>query len=250
MPMPKPKQGESKNDFVSRCISFLDDEGSDLDQDQRVAACMDAWRKAKNQREDRAYHAEFEVRFDSDKQPIIEGYAAVFDSISHDLGGFTETIRRGAFKPALGGDTYLFWNHNSDTVLARKKAGTLKLTEDKRGLKIEAKPPAWASNFVETIQRGDVTGMSFGFVADADEWDHKNNIRTLTKIRELPEVSIVPFPAYAATNVEVALRSQQISKSTGEAEPTLVEPVEIVPAPTRWDEKIEAILAKTEKYRR
>jgi len=179
------------------------------------------------EKEIRAFVSEFEIRFDSEKRPIIEGYAAVFDSLSEDLGGFREKISPGAFSSSLKGDTYLFWNHNPDKVLGRKLAGTLKLTEDKRGLKIEAKPPEWASGYIETLQRGDVSGMSFGFIAEADEWDHKKNIRTLTKIAELPEVSIVPFPAYSATNVEVALRSKEISKSTGETEPTLVDPDEI-----------------------
>jgi len=237
MPMPKPNQNESKDDFIGRCMSFLDDEGSDLDQNQRLAACNTAWKDSRSMKftkEIRAFVTDFEVRFDSEKRPIIEGYPAVFDSLSADLGGFREKIAPGAFSSALKGDTYLFWNHNPDIVLGRKQAGTLKLTEDKRGLKIEAKPPEWAKSYIETLQRGDVTSMSFGFIAEADEWDHKKNIRTLTKIAELPEVSIVPFPAYSATDVSVALRSKE--KSTGEAEPTLVEPDEIVHAPKRLDD--------------
>lgn len=216
MPMPKPKKNESQDDFISRCMSFLDDEDSDLDQDQRLAACFSAWRERQSsffEIEPRDYKASFEVRFDKDKRPIIVGYAALFDSLSVDLGGFKEKIAPGAFKRSLRSkqDTYLFWNHNSDKVLGRKAAKTLKLTEDEKGLRIEAKPPQWAANYIETIERGDVTGMSFGFVAGADEWDHKKNIRTLTEIEELPEVSIVPFPAYPATDVSVALRSMKTS---------------------------------------
>jgi len=238
MPIPKPNKGESKDDFISRCMSFLDDENSELDQNQRVAACNAKWednRSMKFVKEPRTYKADFEVRFDSNKQPIIEGYVAVFESLSEDMMGFREKIAHGAFEPALKKDTYLFWNHNSDKVLARKKAGTLKLREDKKGLRIEAKLPEWAKDHIETITRKDVNGASFGFIAASDEWDHKKNIRTLTKISELPEVSIgVPFPAYSATDITVALRSRELSKSTGKAEPTLVKPDEIVPAPTRW----------------
>jgi HK97 family phage prohead protease len=210
MPVPKPHAGESEDEFISRCMSFFEDEDSDLDQDQRVAVCYEQWRRKKRDIEPRHYHAEYEIRFEGDT-PIISGYAAIFDSLSHDLGGFRETIRQGAFKPALKSDTYLFWQHRSDQVLGRKKAGTLKLKEDDRGLHIEAKPPNWAAGYIESIQRRDVTGMSFGFIAETDEWDHKKNIRTLTKIAELPEVSIVTFPAYPATDVSVALRSKKAS---------------------------------------
>lgn len=252
MPMPKPSQGQSKDDFISECMSFLDDENSEMDQDQRLAACNTQWennRSMKFEKEYRAFITELEVRFDEEKRPIIEGYAAVFDSLSEDLGGFREKISPGAFSSALKGDSYLFWNHNPDIVLARKQAGTLKLTEDKRGLKIEAKPPEWAKSYVETLQRGDVSSMSFGFIAEADEWDHKKNIRTLTKIAELPEVSIVPFPAYSATDVQVALRSMEKSKSTGKAEPKLAKPDETVPAPKRWDDTGD-ILADFKHYLR
>jgi HK97 family phage prohead protease len=239
----------------------------------------------KYEKEIRAFTADIEIRFDSDKQPIIEGYAAIFDSLSEDLGGFREKIAPGAFSGSLKQDTFLFWNHDPSIVLGRKQAGTLKLVEDKRGLRVEAKPPEWAKSYIETLQRGDVTGMSFGFIAAADEWDHKKNIRTLTEIAELPEVSIVPFPAYSATDVSVALRSKdsasntplieisgdilsndhylarlaaeigkvversevKLLKSTGEAEPMLAKPDEIVPEPTLWDDRINRVIAKTEK---
>jgi len=252
MPAPKPNQGESKQDFISRCIKFFHDEDSDMTDEQIQAACYDAWEKKREMKfikEVRAYVADLEVRFDAEKRPIISGYAAIFDSLSEDLGGFREKIAPGAFAHALKGDTYLFWNHNADIVLGRKKAGTLKLSEDKRGLKIEAKPPEWAKSYVETLQRGDVSSMSFGFIAESDEWDHKKNIRTLTKIAELPEVSIVPFPAYSATNVEVALRSKELSKSTGKTEPMLVEPDEIGQSRcslTELDIRITKVIVKTD----
>lgn len=51
MPIPKPGENESQSDFVSRCMSFLDEEDSSLDQDQRVAACHDAYRRAKKEDE-------------------------------------------------------------------------------------------------------------------------------------------------------------------------------------------------------
>lgn len=47
MPMPKPRDGEDRGAFVSRCMSFLDDEGSAMNQDQRLGACYSQWEKSK-----------------------------------------------------------------------------------------------------------------------------------------------------------------------------------------------------------
>jgi hypothetical protein len=78
---------------------------------------------------------EFEVREDTDGMHL-EGYAALFDSRSENLGGFTETIRPGAFRASLKArnDIKLLWNHNSDIVLGSTRAGTMTLIEDDRGL--------------------------------------------------------------------------------------------------------------------
>src|SRR5688572_8331853 len=75
---------------------------------------------------------ELEFRAEADGDGLtFSGYAAVFDSLSDDLGGFREIIRPGAFGESLRArrDIKMFHNHNSDIVLASKKAGTLKLIE-------------------------------------------------------------------------------------------------------------------------
>lgn len=136
----------------------------------------------------------------------ITGYAAVFDSMSQDLGGFKEKIKRGAFKDALKqSDTRAQWNHDSNIVLGRTSSGTLKMKEDKRGLSIEIDPPRWAEPYMESIERGDVNQMSFGFIVGKDQWEEREGetIRTLIDIAELPDVSIVPYPAYMDTSVAI-----------------------------------------------
>lgn len=45
MPMPTPNSGESEGKFVSRCLSFLANEGSSLQGDQAVAACYSQFRR-------------------------------------------------------------------------------------------------------------------------------------------------------------------------------------------------------------
>jgi HK97 family phage prohead protease len=80
--------------------------------------------------------------------PVIEGYAAVFDQLSVDLGGWRERIAPGAFKRTIGeSDVRALWDHDAKYVLGRNRAGTLALEEDARGLRIQATPPAtqWAA---------------------------------------------------------------------------------------------------------
>lgn len=139
-------------------------------------------------------------------QPVIAGYAVVFNSLSRDLGGFREVIAPGAFAGSLaGGDIRALWSHDHGIVLGRTKAGTLKITEDKKGLRVEIKPPQSAAGYVESIRRGDVDGMSFGFMVDRDDWTRAQDgttVRTVTEGR-LVEVSPVAFPAYPASSVGV-----------------------------------------------
>lgn len=156
------------------------------------------------------------VRSEDDK-PRIVGYAAVFNKMSEDLGGFREKIAPGAFAGALkNSDTRMLWNHDSNMVLGRVSAGTLDVKEDRSGLKIENTPPdtQWAKDLMVSIDRGDIKDMSFGFHTKKDEWDETKTgtVRTLLEIDELPDVSPVTFPAYKDT--KLALRSMEAWKET------------------------------------
>ena len=148
----------------------------------------------------------FEVREQGDGMNFT-GYAAVFNSPSQPLP-FIETITPGAFKRSLDSrnEVKMFVNHNSDQVLASRRAGTLRLSEDSTGLLAEATLPdtTYARDLVVLMRRGDVSSMSFGFTVPngGDTWD-SNSERTLNEIR-LHEVSVVTgFPAYEATTAQV-----------------------------------------------
>lgn len=159
--------------------------------------------------ERRGIPAEIEVRAEGDEAPVVSGYAAVFEAMSEDLGGFREKIAPGAFAKTLGGDVRALFNHDPNHVLGRTKAKTLRLFEDGRGLRFELTPPntALARSVVESLRRGDVDQMSFGFRTISDRWDNERDgsvVRTLFEV-ELFDVSVVTFPAYPQT--EAALRS-------------------------------------------
>lgn len=149
----------------------------------------------------------FELRSMEDGSNLIKGYAAEFEKLSVNLGGFREQIRKGAFANSLRDSVVkALWNHNTDMVLGSTKNGTLKLWEDDRGLAFELSLPdtTWGRDALESIRRGDVEGVSFGFQVNVDEWDQSGDevIRTLVDV-ELHEISPTPFPAYPQTSVSV-----------------------------------------------
>ena len=142
-----------------------------------------------------------------DESKKITGHAAVFGKWSEDLGGFREKIREGAFSKTIKeADVRALFNHDPNFVLGRNKAGTLSLEEDKKGLAISIDPPdtQWARDLTTSIERGDITQMSFGFRTVKDQWttpqDGKENQRELLEV-ELFDVSPVTFPAYPQTDV-------------------------------------------------
>lgn len=152
-----------------------------------------------------------------DKPPLITGYAAVFDTLSVQLWGFREKIAPGAFAGSLGDDIRALWNHDTGVVMGRTKSATLRLAEDATGLLIENEPPSAATHQVESIDRGDVDQMSFGFRTLEDTWDEDEEgqlIRTLLKVK-LYEVSYVTFPAYPATSVQLRNEGQTVDQAYG-----------------------------------
>lgn len=165
--------------------------------------------------ETRVFTNDFEVREDNSGMHLT-GYAARFNQPSEPLP-FIETIQPGAFKRSLRSrnDIKLLWNHDSSKVLGSTRAGTLKLREDSQGLFVEAILPnnSWGNDAKVSIQRGDVTGFSFGFTVPAggDSWSADGSERTLNSIR-LHEVSTgVAFPAYPSTNGTAQVRGLQLT---------------------------------------
>lgn len=160
----------------------------------------------------REYRA-FTFRFITDKRdngnvPKISGHAAVFDQLSLDLGFFRERIAPGAFSDTLNADVRALFNHDPNFVLGRTENDTLKLSEDSIGLKMEITPPdtSWAHDLITSIERRDIDQASFGFRVLKQSWEEDIEkdelIRTLEKV-ELFDVSVVTFPAFPQTDVQI-----------------------------------------------
>ncbi len=190
------------------------------DNDQRLAFCFSQWENKRDhmQEIERRYirAPSLEPRAEGDTPPKVVGYAAIFDALSDDLGGFREKIAPGAFAKSLGGDVKALFNHDPNRVLGRSTSKTLRLQEDNRGLLVEFEPPntAEARGVLELIRRGDVDQMSFGFRVKpgGQKWEDQRDgtvIRTLTDV-ELFDVSVVTFPAYPQT--EAYVRGLSVAK--------------------------------------
>lgn len=140
----------------------------------------------------------------------FEGLAAVFDSRSEDLGGFTETIKRGAFRPVLKQpalDVRFLINHEG-LPLARSTVkdgpGSLHLEEQTKGLGVVAEfvPTSVARDLDMLIESRVVDQMSFGFTLQGegqDNWNDDYTERQITRFGDLYDVSVVTFPAYPQT---------------------------------------------------
>lgn len=141
----------------------------------------------------------------------LVGYAAVFDSASKDLGGFTEIVKPGAFARTLRAndiDQVALFHHTPHLILARRGAGTLQLTEDARGLafEVDLADTSTARDLLVSVQRGDVAGCSFGFTVPkgGDRWEVRGErvVRELVDV-DLFEITVTATPAYADTSVAV-----------------------------------------------
>jgi HK97 family phage prohead protease len=163
------------------------------------------------------------------KQRVLDAYSKVetrkeagkmyidgmipYNSRSEEMWGFVEQIAPGAFKRTLGvgKDIFAFWAHDSSKVLGSNRAGTLAFEDKTDGLhfSVELRENEVSKDYFEAVERGDVTGVSFGFYAEREEWDNTQEpaVRTLKEINLLEVSPGVAFPAYPGAQSEAARRS-------------------------------------------
>ncbi len=143
----------------------------------------------------------------------LEGYAALFGTEARIGGGTIETIAAGAFTSTLRerGDILALVDHDPSRVLGRTRSGTLRLSEDTRGLCFDLDVPDTQAgrDILALAARGDLGGMSFGFSA-RDEFN--DGTRRELRAVDLYEISIVAaFPAYEGTVINA--RAQEVPNS-------------------------------------
>lgn len=175
--------------------------------------------KAKKELERRSYSFEIRAEETEEGERIITGRPIVYNSRT-DLGWFDEIIEVGALDEADLTDIRFLVNHNQEMIpLARSRRNngnsTMKLTPDFQGLmldfvKLDVENNSTSRALYSAVGRGDITGMSFMFSVDDQEWEDLESdhpTRHIKKIGSVVEVSAVTFPAYDAT--EIYARSKE-----------------------------------------
>ena len=176
----------------------------------------------KNKMEQRSYQFDIRAEQNENEMGVITGRPIVYESKT-DLGFFDEVIERGALIGANLRDVRFLVNHDISKIpLARSRNNnansTMQLTVDERGLEIrvnlDVKNNSEARNLYSAIERGDITGMSFMFSVDDEEWtdlESEHPTRHIRKIGNVVEVSAVTFPAYEDT--EISVRNKEALES-------------------------------------
>jgi len=172
------------------------------------------------------YRSACELRATSQgDEMVLSGYAARFGSISKDLGGFRETVQKGAFSRSLASDqdVVCLFNHSENHVLGRRSAGTLLIGEDASGLRFRCQLDPNNTehrNLHASVKRGDVNQCSFAFTVngkDGCSWEDQQDergtpfvLRTLKDVN-LFDVSAVTQPAYSGTSVSARAQALRFS---------------------------------------
>tara|TARA_Y100001973_G_scaffold21186_1_gene31324 strand:- start:1392 stop:2432 length:1041 start_codon:yes stop_codon:yes gene_type:complete len=220
-----PHKDEEKREEIkdedNKDVSFYDTERNK----PLIRKVENLWEKTITM-EKRYFNIETRTEKREDGTTTITGHAAVFNTRSSDLGGFREIIAPGAFRDALNKDSLdcrCLINHDPNLVLARatKNGGTLKLEETAEGLQYSFDVPdtTYGKDIIVSMERGDVSQSSFAFTIEEDSWETTadGEIRTITKIRDLWDTSIVTYPAYPdANDLTLAKRSLALHKEKEE----------------------------------
>ncbi len=180
----------------------------------------------KKKLETRAYSFDVLAEQDEEKGNIITGRPIVYDSKT-DLGFFDEVIERGALDKTDLTDVRFLVNHDLSKIpLARSRRnngnGTMQLIVDENGMGIrvvlDTENNADARALYSAVERQDISGMSFMFGVDGEEWEDLESdhpTRRIKSISSVVEVSAVTFPAYEST--EINARSKEALESARSA---------------------------------
>lgn len=142
----------------------------------------------------------------------IGGYAAMFNRMSQNLGGFVEVVRSTFFNKSRGDgwpDVMCRYNHDDNMLLGTTGAGTLRLAIDDTGLVYDVTPPNSRADVVELVGRGDVRKSSFAFrlPAEGDQWGLSDQGYPLRELVTGQLVDTAPVNAPAYLDTSAGLRS-------------------------------------------
>lgn len=167
-------------------------------------------------RETRIIPVELRQETGSDGSPRLVGQAIVYNRLSLDLGGFREAFMPGSLTRSLERqEVVALWQHNPALVLGRTGNGTLVVEDTAESLNFVLTPPetTWARDAMVSVERRDVHQMSFGWnpVANGEDWRMDGGeLLRIVREADLAELSLVTFPAYPQTSVELIQRAAEL----------------------------------------
>ena len=174
-----------------------------------------------NDRECRAFSFEVRAEQNEDHGTYITGTPIVFGQET-DMGFYRESIDKDALKDTDLRDVRFLVGHNTSMIpLARSRNNnensTMQMSVTDAGMDIrvdrDTENTAEARALYSAVKRGDMSGMSFMFTVDGDNWEDLDTDypkRTITSIRKVFEVSAVAFPAYEGTSIQAASEGQTL----------------------------------------
>jgi HK97 family phage prohead protease len=174
----------------------------------------------------------------------VGGYAAVFGARSHELPqGFREIVEPSFFNrsASLGWPGVVArYEHDPKMLLGAAASGTLRPSIDRYGLDYAVDLPESRSDVYESIERGDITGSSFAFVAHEDDWKYESGGATRHLISgKLLDVAPTSAPAYGAATVSFRSLAALVDAPLGEVE-SLVAAGELRSLLVRSDRQVAA----------
>lgn len=149
---------------------------------------------------------------------VLSGYAMIWNAVSDDRGGFK--IRLMPNSANFSANTFALYNHEFSNVLGSTANGTLKLTPDSVGVRVEINLPntTLGNDVKELVAQRYVTGMSFSMLGQGRETNEvKENGQTIFNVTKFisDEVTVTPIPAFGETSIGV-VPPKDFSKVTEE----------------------------------
>lgn len=148
---------------------------------------------------------------------VLTGYALKYDTLSRNLGGFVETVKRGAADKSLADGVDVMARYNHEVLLGRTSSGTVRLASDSVGLAYEIDLPDTSAgrDLAVLAKRGDVYQSSFAFRTIADSWSQTEQGYPLRSLDALGLVDVAPVDDPAYLDTSAGLRSFAESRGLG-----------------------------------
>ena len=198
--MPTPREGETKDEFVSRCIPIVLDDGTAKSQEQAVAVCNSMWEQDNKsveveedgQDSELVYFGDavkalgngklggYLVRFTSDNEPDLEGEFFTKDT---DFGDIDSSA--------------VYYNHGLDPVLKKRRLSKAALKTDDFGIWAETqlKLRDEYEKFIYEMAEEGKMGWSSGTAPHLVEREQKGNAVWLRSWPIGLDASLTPTPA-------------------------------------------------------